>query len=159
MADPDYTMMELGQWVHLFACRAQRKTPLQGAFEDLHQAREYWKAMGTRLDRIESILAGKLRDRPENGYVAGGPIKVRQREGGVGEQFYAMQWNGTNLDDLKTFVDPQSVMVQWGTVHLELRNGMVVVVEKGEWVLRTENGNFYPCNGEAFKAVYRYCDV
>lgn len=52
----DYTVMELGWWVHLYAKRAQHRAAEQPEkrAKDLRDARNYWHMMGAHLDALEA---------------------------------------------------------------------------------------------------------
>lgn len=54
----DYTMAELGYWVHLYTIRASHRNNKEKAKKDLHDARNYLEIMKSKLDFEEKrILA------------------------------------------------------------------------------------------------------
>lgn len=48
-----YTMAELGQWVHLLTTRAGHRSNADKRKKDLYDARNYWSMMGAILDAME----------------------------------------------------------------------------------------------------------
>ena len=50
----DYSLQELGSWVHLLHKRATHRTNLEKKEKDLHDARNYWIMMGAWLDEAET---------------------------------------------------------------------------------------------------------
>lgn len=48
-----YTLAELGQWVHLFAKRAEHRDNAEKRAKDLYDARNYLDMMRAKLDAIE----------------------------------------------------------------------------------------------------------
>lgn len=49
----DYTMAELGQFVHLLSRRATHRENPEKRAKDLTDARNYWRMMGAKLDAQE----------------------------------------------------------------------------------------------------------
>jgi hypothetical protein len=49
-----YTLAELGQWVHLLATRAGHRADAAKRKKDLDDARNYWRMMGACLDELET---------------------------------------------------------------------------------------------------------
>jgi hypothetical protein len=47
-----YTLAELGQWVHLLATRAGHRDNAAKRAKDLADARNYWRMMGAFLDEL-----------------------------------------------------------------------------------------------------------
>lgn len=52
----DYTIAELGNWVHLFAKRASHRTDAAKAQKDITDAQNYLSMMQAQLDAIKSTL-------------------------------------------------------------------------------------------------------
>ena len=50
----DYSLQELGDWVHLLHKRATHRTNLEKKEKDLRDARNYWIMMGAWLDEAET---------------------------------------------------------------------------------------------------------
>lgn len=48
-----YSIEELGQWVHLFAKRSHHRTDMNKRDKDLADARNYWRMIGAHLDELE----------------------------------------------------------------------------------------------------------
>jgi len=53
-----YSLMELGNWVHLLSRRAQHRTDLDKAKKDMLDARNYLNMMEARLDAFEEEING-----------------------------------------------------------------------------------------------------
>lgn len=51
-----YSLQELGNWVHLLATRAGHRTNVEKKKKDLHDARNYWRMMGAHLDALETDI-------------------------------------------------------------------------------------------------------
>lgn len=49
----DYSLQELGNWVHLFHKRAEHRSDAEKRAKDLLDARNYWRMMGSWLDAAE----------------------------------------------------------------------------------------------------------
>ncbi len=49
----DYTLQELGNWVHLFSKRATHRADPEKRQKDLVDARNYWLMMGSHIDQLE----------------------------------------------------------------------------------------------------------
>jgi len=54
----DYSLQELGDWVHLLHKRATHRTNLEKKEKDLRDARNYWIMMGAWLDEAEAETRG-----------------------------------------------------------------------------------------------------
>jgi hypothetical protein len=52
----EYTLAELGHWVHLFVKRAVHRSDSEKKKKDLHDARNYWRMMGAHLDAAETDI-------------------------------------------------------------------------------------------------------
>jgi len=48
-----YSLDELGQWVHLLVKRAEHRTNEIKKQKDIHDARNYWRMMGAYIDAAE----------------------------------------------------------------------------------------------------------
>jgi len=49
----DYSIQELGQWVHLLAKRATMRADADKRRKDLTDARNYWLMIGSHLDSLD----------------------------------------------------------------------------------------------------------
>jgi hypothetical protein len=49
----EYTLDELGHWVHLFVKRATHRSDTEKKKKDLHDARNYWRMMGAHIDAAD----------------------------------------------------------------------------------------------------------
>lgn len=49
----EYTLAELGQWVHLLAKRASHRKNAEKRAKDFDDARNYYAMMGAHLDALE----------------------------------------------------------------------------------------------------------
>ena len=69
----------------------------------------------------------------------------------------AVQWTGSNFDEIKAFVDGRWEVEFDGDellVHtLESGRGLLVASE-GDWIIMGVIGEFYPCNHDVFEATY-----
>ena len=48
-----YSVEELGKWVHLLVKRAEHRTNSVKKQKDIHDARNYWRMMGAYIDAAE----------------------------------------------------------------------------------------------------------
>lgn len=88
----------------------------------------------------------------------------------------AIQWNGHNINDIKMFVgsslnvithkhyDPSSEpgstsMVSWEdyTIFIHTLEGDMKC-DKGDYIIRGVNGEFYPCKPDIFDKTYEVID-
>lgn len=81
----------------------------------------------------------------------------------------AVQWNGTNLEEVKQFVgdsleyDIYDAAWQVGkgipfvNMRIKTLEG-VMDVSKGDFVIKGVNGEFYPCKPDIFEKTYEAAD-
>lgn len=74
----------------------------------------------------------------------------------------AHQWNGTNLEDRDEFVK-QTGWPYWliGSIGTSPKVGMIIptlegdhLAEKGDWIIKGVNNEFYPCKNDIFLKTY-----
>lgn len=66
----------------------------------------------------------------------------------------AIQFNGTNHDEIADFCSPQPVKVGGGfTLLIPTREG-TMTASKQDWVIRGVQGEYYPCKSDIFAATY-----
>jgi hypothetical protein len=51
-----YSLDELGHWVHLLVKRAEHRSNAEKKKKDIHDARNYWRMMGVYIDAAETDL-------------------------------------------------------------------------------------------------------
>lgn len=51
-----YSLQELGEWVHLLAKRAEHRDNHQKASKDIHDAKNYLEMMGAKLKEVSDFL-------------------------------------------------------------------------------------------------------
>lgn len=51
----DYTMAELGQFVHLLSKRANHRSDPEKRAKDIADACNYWRMMGAKLDSLAGV--------------------------------------------------------------------------------------------------------
>jgi len=73
----------------------------------------------------------------------------------------AIRWDGTNLDELKEWNAPVTIMPATGRASLiigTLEDGpnseAIHVATLGDWIIRGVAGEFYPCKPDIFAATY-----
>lgn len=68
----------------------------------------------------------------------------------------AMQWTGNNLDFISEFMigaDKVLSATVEGDLKLFSLDGYMTA-HKGDWIIRTEMGEVYPCSKESFERIY-----
>jgi len=69
----------------------------------------------------------------------------------------AIEWNGTNIDELFKFVEDPNIIDYWesayDTVIIKTLKGEMVA-SKGDFIIKGVNGEFYPCKPDIFWKTY-----
>lgn len=82
----------------------------------------------------------------------------------------AVQWTGLNLEEIKEFVDDDSLYYSIVDTAWEVGKGAPYVIMKihtlegdhdvfiGDWIIKGVQGEFYPCKPDIFKITYECVD-
>lgn len=66
----------------------------------------------------------------------------------------AVQWNGTNLDEVRAFV-PEEVRYNKVSEPMGIKTlEGVLTISINDWIIRGVKGEFYPCKPDIFAATY-----
>jgi len=65
----------------------------------------------------------------------------------------AIQFNGENINDVKAFLDFNTVIQYDKSFLIKTLEGNMRV-SPGDWVIKGVLGEFYPCKDEIFKLIY-----
>ena len=64
----------------------------------------------------------------------------------------AVQWLGTNADEIKDFADEQ---MSWKDLSLYIHTlEGVMRADAGDWIIKGVKGEIYPCKNDVFEATY-----
>lgn len=76
----------------------------------------------------------------------------------------AIQWTGENIVDVMGFMHPQQPVHVNNLSHMRFTNADdlvgietlegLMVANKGDWIIRGVQGEFYPCKPDIFAATY-----
>ena len=76
----------------------------------------------------------------------------------------AVQWNGSNLDELLRFMrdpDNEDLLPAPGVGHTPSEGHLTIptlegrmIAEAGDWIIKGTKGEFYPCKPDIFEATY-----
>ena len=66
----------------------------------------------------------------------------------------AIQWNGTNVDEVADFMERSAVMTdEDDRFHIPTLEGDIWA-SKGDFIIKGVKGEFYPCKPDIFAATY-----
>ena len=74
----------------------------------------------------------------------------------------AIQWTGENGEEVRTFIGEKDCIVpidspiplqQFAYMTLKTPEGYLNA-QRGDWIIRDANGDFYPCEEEIFTTIY-----
>lgn len=65
----------------------------------------------------------------------------------------AIQWNGSNLEELVGFVGAKTIEMIGKTPYIKTLEGKMMVSE-GDYVIKSVEGEFYPCKPNIFEQTY-----
>lgn len=63
----------------------------------------------------------------------------------------AVQWSGSNIEELKEFMGV--IVINFGRVIVHTEEGYMRA-EEGDWIIRGVKGEFYPCKPGIFDLTY-----
>jgi len=65
----------------------------------------------------------------------------------------AVQWNGSNYDEIGDFMGHSSTMEFNGSFVIPTLEGDMYASE-GDWIIKGVKGEFYPCKPDIFEMTY-----
>lgn len=69
----------------------------------------------------------------------------------------AIQWNGNNALEILSFCNEAYIDVDNYTLKIKTLEG-VMVANRGDYVIKGIQGEFYPCKPGIFEMTYEKCD-
>ena len=69
----------------------------------------------------------------------------------------AIEWTGTNIDDLDQFMDHKAYSIIDDQLYIETIEG-TLQASKGDYVIRGIKGEYYPCKPDIFLETYEPVD-
>ena len=70
----------------------------------------------------------------------------------------AVQWTGINIKEMFDFADwVISISDREKTIEIKTLEG-IMMANKGDWIIKGIQGEFYPCKPDIFKETYELVD-